>query len=233
MSSSPIQDGIISRLKNARFLRYSDMRPVDVPNDLYNYHLKQLISKHIVKKTSEGYSLSPTGLQHVADVHHTSDQANRLFKINVITIVSRVIDGQLMILNQVRGSNPSYGKIGVMGGTILKGEPLEVGAKRKLEQETGVIADFRIVGCERRMLYKDNELFSDVLFPLAYAHASTGEPIDTDFGHNLWLPVEEAITYNDSDPTDSIKSISTILRSIQDGTIDNLIFFLEETQQHS
>lgn len=232
MVFSPIQNDIISRLKNADVLRYKDMHPADVPNDLYNYHLQQLLRKDIVTKVDQGYRLSASGLRHVADVHHSNDQSNRLFKINVITIVSRVIDGELMILNQVRLSNPSYGKVGVMGGTIVKGELLPAGAKRKLEQETEVIADFKIIGSERRLLYKDNELFSDVLFPIAYASVSHGEPVDTEFGLNKWVPIDEAIDNDSANPKDSIQSITLVLKAIKDGTIEKLPYFFHEVEQY-
>ena len=233
MALSPIQNSIISQLKNAAALRYRDMRPADTPNDLYNYHLKQLIAKNIVRKTTDGYQLTEQGLRHVADVHHTSDQANRLFKINVITIVSRVIDNQLMILSQVRNSNPSFGKVGVMGGTILKGESIQDGASRKLRQETGVTATFTVVGSERRMMYKDGDLFSDVLFPIAYSNSSKGEPTDTEFGHNLWVPIDLAIEHNNSDPYDSIAAITTALEAIRDDAISSLPFFFTETKKHN
>lgn len=233
MTLSPIQNDIISRLKNADFLRYSEMRSAEVANDLYNYHLKQLISKGIVEKSAQGYALSKNGLRHVADVHHTSDQANRLFKINVIAIVYKDINGQRMILSQIRTANPSYGKVGVMGGTILKGESVPDGARRKLLQETGVSAEFQVVGTERRIMYRDGELFSDVLFPIAVASHSSGEPVETDFGQNLWVPIDEAIANNTSDPYDSINSITTVLEAIKDDTIDSLAMFFNEIEKRN
>lgn len=232
MQLSPIQDFIISRLKNAASLRYSDMRPDDIPNDLYNYHLKQLLSKKLVEKTDNGYCLSPAGQRHVADIHHTSDPLNRLFKLNVITIVSRIIDGETMILNQSRTSNPSYGKVGVMGGTVIKGEPLLDAAARKLREETGLIAEFRLVGWERRLLYKHDALFSDVLFPIAYADASQGELHDTEYGRNFWTPLAAAIK-NESNPSDSIASIITILKAVEAGNLQTLPLFFNETMQYS
>ena len=42
---SPIQNHILSRLKNAKSLRYSEMQPGAIPNDLYNYHLQFLVKK--------------------------------------------------------------------------------------------------------------------------------------------------------------------------------------------
>ncbi len=228
---SPIQNHIIAKLKNAKTLRYAEMQPDKVPNDLFNYHLQFLVKKGLVTKSDEGYALSETGIKHVADPYPQNDAITSLFKINVITIVSRVTDGTLEILNQLRTSNPSYGKVGVMGGVVFKGEPIEEAATRKLKQETGLDAQFRIVGCERRIMYKSGELFSDVMFPIAYADSSAGELLpDTDFGHNMWLPVDEAIK-NESAEFDSIKSIATVLRAIKDGSTPDLPFFFEESIQ--
>jgi 8-oxo-dGTP pyrophosphatase MutT (NUDIX family) len=147
--------------------------------------------------------------------------------VNVITIVSRILDGEIQILNQVRKSNPSYGKVGVMGGVVLKGEFTEEAAMRKLEAETGLIAKFRIVGMERRIMYADGELFSDVLFPIAYSDSYSGKLIDTEFGENRWVGIDEAIK-NESDEFDSIKGITAVLKAVKDGSVKNLPFFYSE-----
>lgn len=228
---SAIQNHILSKLKNAKSLRYSEMQPEKIPNDLYNYHLQFLVKKEYVIKTGDGYALSTKGIKHVADPYPTNDAITSLFKINVITIVSRIVDGQLEVLQQLRKSNPSYGKIGAPGGVVLKSELIEPAATRKLKVETGLDAKFKLVGCERRIMYKSGEFFSDVMFPIAYADSYSGKFIpDTDYGHNMWVPIDEAIR-NESAEFDSIKAIVTVLRAIKDGTIGKLPFFFEETIQ--
>ena len=225
---SSIQNHILSKLKNAKSLRYSDMQPEKIPNDLYNYHLQFLVKKGYLNKDKNNYSLSEIGIKHVADPYPTNDAITSLFKINVITIVSRINNKKIEVLNQIRKSNPSYGKVGVMGGVVLKGELIEPAAKRKLKQETGLEADFRLIGCERRIMYKSGELFSDLMFPIAYADEYFGDLIeDSDFGHNMWVPIDEAIK-NESDEFDSIKGITTVLKAIRDGSIDKIPFFMEE-----
>lgn len=231
-SFSPIQNHILSLLKNAKSLRYSVLQPEKVPNDLFNYHLQFLVKKEFLVKADDGYSLSAKGIKYMADPYPTNtDAITSLFKLNVITIVSRVVDKKIEILNQVRASNPSFGKVGVMGGVVLKGELIEPAAKRKLEQETGLQADFKLIGCERRIMYKDGELFSDVMFPIAYADKFAGELLeDTTFGHNKWVSIDEAIK-NESAEYDSIKSITTVLKAIKAGSIKKLPFFFEENIQ--
>lgn len=228
---SPIQNHILSKLKNAKTKRYSELQPEKVPNDLFNYHLQYLVKKNYLIKSDEGYSLSEEGIKHVADPYTSNDAITSLFKVNVITIVSRVVDGKIEILNQLRKSNPSYGKIGVMGGVVLKGELIEPAATRKLKQETGLDAEFKLVGCERRIMYKGGELFSDLMFPIAYTDSYSGDLIeDTDFGHNMWVPIDEAIK-NESAKFDSIRSINIALQAIKDGSISSLPFFFKEEIQ--
>lgn len=228
---SPVQNGILSRLKHAKALRYSELIPVKVPNDLFNYHLQFLVKKEFILKSEEGYALSPKGLKHIADPYSSADPFASLFKLNVITIVSRRVGRKIEILNQLRTSNPSFGKVGVMGGVVRKGETIEAGASRKLREETGLEATFKVVGCERRMLYKKGELFSDVLFPLAYADKYTGTILkETAFGKNTWVPLKEAIL-NESGDVDTLPSIVTVLKALEKKTIAQLPFFFTENVQ--
>lgn len=228
---SPIQNHILSQLKNALSLRYSELQPKKVPNDLFNYHLQYLVKKEFVDKLDDGYRLSLKGIKYVADPYPHNNTITSLFKINVITIVSRVVNGQMEILNQIRKSNPSYGKVGVMGGVVLKGELIEEAASRKLMQETGLSATLKLVGCERRILYKSGEIFSDVMFPITYTDTCSGELlVDSEFGHNMWVPIDEAIK-NESGEFDSIKGIKKVLEAVQNKAMDKTPFFFEEHVQ--
>ena len=225
---SQIQNHILSKLKNAASLRYSELQPEKTPNDLFNYHLQHLVKKGYVTKHDDGYSLSKIGIKFVADPYPVNNAITSLFKINVITIVSRVVKGKIEILSQIRKSNPSFGKIGVMGGVVLKGELIELAATRKLKQETGLDATFKIVGCERRIMYKSGEFFSDLMFPIAYADSHSGELLsDTNFGHNMWLPIDEAIK-NESVEFDSIRTIVAALKAVKNKTIKKSPFFFAE-----
>lgn len=225
---SSIQRDIISKLKNADTLRYSQLKPdAEIPNDLYNYHLKKLVTDGLIVKGDGGYMLSAKGLRHVADVHHTSDQDDRLFKFNVLLVVVREIDGVLHVLNQRRTSQPSYGIVGIPGGTILKSEPLLEGASRKLRQETGLDGEFRYIGTERRIFYKDGRLFSDVIFPFCICEQPVGEPSTTEFGENFWVTIDEAIT-NDSRQADHIEMIPKLFDALRRGALDELQGFYHE-----
>jgi len=230
---SPIQNHIVSRLKNAKMLRYSELQQKGVPNDLFNYHLQFLVKKGYLKRSDDGYSLSELGVKHVADFNPATDDSGtaNLFKINVLTVVSRINNKKIQILNQIRKSNPSYGKVGVMGGVVRKGESVGDAATRKLKVETGLEATFKLVGIERRTMYVKGELFSDVIFPIAYSDEYFGELLeDTEYGHNMWVDIDEAIK-NESAEFDSIVSLKKVLQAVKGDLILKMPFFYDENTQ--
>ena len=230
---SPIQNHIVSRLKNAKMLRYSELQQKGVPNDLFNYHLQFLVKKGYLNRSDDGYSLSELGIKHVADFNPAPDDSGtaNLFKVNVLTVVSRIHNKKIQILNQIRKSNPSYGKVGVMGGVVRKGESIEDAATRKLKIETGLEAVFKLVGMERRTMYVKGELFSDVIFPIAYSDECFGDLLeDTEYGHNMWVDIDEAIK-NESAEFDSIVSLKKVLHAVKDGSILKIPFFYDENTQ--
>ncbi len=231
--ASNIQNQILTRLLTSKKLRYSDIKTDETANDLFNYHLQFLVKKGLLLKDEEGYSLSPLGIKHVADEYplNPKGEVANLFKMNVITIVSQNSKDGIKILNQVRGRHPSFGKKGVMGGSIHKGEEVLAGAKRKLEEETGLGADFKVLGFERRILNVGGELFSDIIYCLCYADEVMGElKANTEFGTNEWVSLDEAIK-NDEPRADSIESVSKILESIKSGTISKMSIFFHESKQ--
>src|ERR1019366_1397567 len=110
-------------------------------------------------------------------------------------------------------------------GVVRKGESIEDAATRKLKVETGLEATFKIVGTQRRIMYVKGELFSDVIFPIAYSDECFGELLeDTEYGHNMWVDIDEAIK-NESVEFDSIVSLRKVLKAVKDGSILKMPFF--------
>ncbi len=119
---SPIQNRIISKLKNAKMLRYSELQQEGVPNDLFNYHLQFLVKKELVDRKEDGYSLSESGIRLVADPIPVTahDAITSLFKVNVITIVSRMQNGKLEIPGFDMNNIEERKKLGLQARAISK-----------------------------------------------------------------------------------------------------------------
>ena len=80
-----------------------------------------------------------------------------------------------------------------ISGKVQKGELVVDAAKRKLKEETGLDADFKVLGLLRKIrLNKEGEVVEDTVYNVCYAANSTGELIEkNEYGENKWYEVEE------------------------------------------
>jgi ADP-ribose pyrophosphatase YjhB (NUDIX family) len=237
MAERDIQKEILTRLLSQKDARYRDLHPESVANDLFNYHLQFLVKKGLIKKSKNTYSLSDKGIRFVAEENPlgpTGKIADK-FKLNVLTVLVKHEGKKIFVLNQLRKRQPSYGNIGVMGGTLKKGEKITDAAKRKLEEETGLKAEFDFLGVERRkILDKQGDAISDMFFYICLSEHSTGKLISkTLYGENMWVLIDEAILNELEQPAPILKIVN-ILQAIRAGTHKEIpIFFFEEEYQAS
>lgn len=225
MRTADIQKEILRRLTTSLNARYSDLRPDDVENDLFNYHLQFLVQKGYVHKSEDGYALSPKGVKTVGEdkpLDITGDYVD-LFKVNVVTIISRsATPAGMEVVVQKRLRHPSYGKTHIPGGAIQKGESWEDGAKRVMKNETGLtIGRLRLLAIARRMLYEDKELFMDSVYFIALAqHVEGVLSPTTEHGENQWAPIAEVMTH-ESKTHDSLPINAEILKALSEDKLSS------------
>ncbi|MBI4836119.1 MAG: NUDIX domain-containing protein [Candidatus Abawacabacteria bacterium] len=193
-----VKKEILATLLKADRLKYGDIHPEGIGNDLFNYHLQHLVKMGLVSKDDKIYSLSNLGKYHVAEQNPLSPSGRTAdrFKMNVLTVVLRGQGKNLEVLMQTRKRHPFYDSKSVMGGTIRKGELVAEAAQRKLKTETGLTANLKLCGLIRQVnLDKQNVLVvEDVLFHICCTDLFEGELLaKTDYGENFWCPIEQAI----------------------------------------
>lgn len=229
-----IQQEILTKLVRSPGLKYSEARPGRVENDLFNYHLQFLVSKGLVAKDKDLYSLTDDGkylVNYSKPINPLGETIDR-FKINVLTIVLDVHQGNTMVLNQLRKRHPFFGHTGIMGGPVNLGESCESAAKRKLQSETGLLAEFKTLGVVRNTSWDtEKEVFSDIFFVPCLATSWSGTlKKKTAFGENKWVTISEAINNESqiSAPTHKLTEILALLKEDLQARIAP--FFIEESR---
>lgn len=222
-------------LRSPHSLRYRDMKYDGIENDLYNYHLQYLVKQGLVAKERGYYNLSDYGKKFIADISPLDPlgkQADK-FKMNVLLVViNKIDDRNVKILNQERGRHPFYGEVGVMGGTIRKGELVLEAAARKLKEETGLSGMFKLCGFNRSIYYEQDKLFTDILFQICIADQFVGDLVNTEFGLNYWVDIEQAFQ-NEFNSKTPVKGVVELLMSIKEGRKIEGVFYYEEKYQIS
>ncbi len=168
--------------------RYSDLQLPDIENDLYNYHLQNLVKRKLISKAGSHYTLTQEGKQLISKFNSLGD-VQQFFKVSVALAVFR--NDYTEILVQKRLRNPFYGDITSVAGKILYGEKIIDAARRKLLEETNLAAQFSFIGVIRKIKRsKDNTILEDTFYHYCIATDPVGVLIEKNsFGENFWSPM--------------------------------------------
>ncbi len=188
---------LVKLLKSSNWLKYSEIYNPQDENDLFNYHLQHLVAKGLVTKQDKLYHISDAGILY--SLNEGAVGAQNYFvdkmKVNVLNLVIKQEQGQLLILNQQRKRYPFYGNSGISGGVVLQGEKLLDSAKRNLKAKTGLTGEFsKIIGTIRTSFFLKGEIFQDIFFFVCLCQEFSGELIvENEISHNSWQTLEQSI----------------------------------------
>lgn len=201
MVNSEIQLQILANiLKSDDGLKYSEAQVPDIESDLYNYHLQQLVKKGLVKKSFDRYVLTKEGAIEVSRID-AKGNLKTFLKVSVLFSALRTVDGKLELVSEIRKRQPLYGDRGIMAGTVQKGEFITDAAKRKLKEETGLIAhNFKFIGVVRKIRQdKTGNVWDDALYHVCFTDDFEGELItENEFGTHAWVDLDTLIAYESS-----------------------------------
>lgn len=229
---SDIQLKILTKLLRAKGLRYSEAQIREIDNDLYNYHLKFLVSKGFVEKKDNRYYLSNKGKKYVQKMDVSGD-VKKYFKLTVLPYVVRTYKGRRQILLQRRLRHPYFGDIGTVSGKVHIDEKVEEAARRKLGEETGLEADFKLLGVVRKIRRdKEGTVIEDSLYHVCYGENPTGKLVSiNNYGENFWTDFDAAIKYQRKNITAG-KETEKVLERVAKKDFDLFYFHEDITLKH-
>lgn len=180
-------------------------------SDHANFHIKQLIAagfvRHVAKSYGE-YELTRDGKEYANRMDTDAYEIERQPKLTVDLAVEND-KGEFIV--QKRLKHPYFGYYGFPTGKIRWGETMEQAGARELHEETGLIADLRVVGVYHKLDYDtEGNLLEDKYMCLIHGTNPRGELLaETETHTNQWMTTS---AYNQLD-----KQMGDI-----DATIDQL-----------
>lgn len=228
MISNKTQLYILTHLLKTNGAKYTSMRPVEVENDLFYYHLKFLLDAGLIYKADGLYFLSEKGKKLVTDdvPIDAAGEIYNLFRVNTLSCVLKKVDGKLKILSQMRKCHPFYGNIGIIGGPVNKGFTIEESASHQVKKETGMDVQFKEAGLIRHLRYTSSgDLFSDHFHHVCVAVITEGEPeADNDFGVHFWSDIETAIKFEQHSSQGSLTLVE-YLKKLSESEVEAIPYF--------
>jgi ADP-ribose pyrophosphatase YjhB (NUDIX family) len=169
---SPIQRDLLSKVSFFKDgARYSQLKPKDIENDLFNYHLQQLVKGELLTKTGELYSLTTKGKSLVTNIDEGDKKLPPNYKVSVY--MCAVKNGKVLLSR--RKKHPQYDYVGFPSGKIKYGEKMLETADREFAEETGLTAEFKVIGCLRQIRRNpEREIIEDGIFYVCYTSNTSG-----------------------------------------------------------
>lgn len=214
-----IQKNIVYNLALAQSMRFSDLKPDDIENKLFDYHLKKVVATGLVVKNDTGeYELTPKGRRVGKDALKKTDHLiNRVYSVIFIAIRGQEDDAWLLCR---RKTHPLLGKIGFMhAAPDLDATALET-AIHAVQEKTGLKGTFKVRGSGYLRMYEGEDMESFTHFTLIESTDASGELKQLDeLAEYFW---QDAIDDNDPNLLPSIPYFASALE--QPG-----LFYFEKT----
>ena len=213
---------------NGKPLRFSELIPQDMMNDLFNYHLQYLVKQDYVLKAEEGYSITNKGVQSIL-LLDSQGNTYKGFRNSVLVFVidRRSVPTKILIQKKLR--KPYIGEINPgIAGKIKPAESIVDAAIRKLKEETGLDGQCKSIGVIRKTRFIENsELIDDGFFFVCICEDFSGELITkNEFGENYWVDFQESINLQNEIVSSGDLSLKVLERIISS---DYSPFLFEET----
>jgi hypothetical protein len=166
-----IQRTIIKSLSTVDSLSFSELKPDDLDNKLFDYHLKGLIRDQLVVKQSDGrYSLTESGkFMTVGAGRPKTPWEEKAYSI-IFTIVKDSSNGKFLMAERL--THPLLGGIGLTHHHPLAGRTIRETARESLLKKTSLEADFTHIGSGYLCVYEGEELQTYLHYTLLYGESS-------------------------------------------------------------
>lgn len=214
-----IQRAIVYKLALSNGLKFSELKPSELENKLFDYHLKKTIAAKFVEKLDDGtYALTPEGrrlgVHLLENVHALMDRA-----LSVLFLVVRRKSDNAWLLYR-RNNHPLKDKVGFMHATPNASEDVCTTASKVCLERTGLNCQFLVAGSGYFRIYEGDELESFTHFTLLSSEDAKGELIQNDrLAEYEWV---DTIDFNNPNLLPNMKILT-------ENYLKNKLFFIDET----
>lgn len=175
-----IQRNIVYRLAFTPGLRFGELKPDELENKLFTYHLKKVMSIGFVKKSEDGqYELTPEGRRVGAYIFEKQlfFAANRPESVLFLIIRRKTDDAWLLYKRTV---HPLLGRVGFMHALPSITETCEAAAARTCLEKTGLTASFKVLSSGYFKVFEGSNLESFTHFTLLISNDAEGDLLPSD-----------------------------------------------------
>lgn len=165
-------------------LKYSELKPLEMENAQFVFHIKQLIDKNLVKKLPDGYQLTDIGKEYANKIN--VDNIGIYFQSKITAVLCAIQEDTILIYKRLK--NPFFGCYGFPTRKVLWGHDIEKSAEQGLHDETGLTGKGKLFSIKHYIVKNsENKIVEDkTMFALIFNNPKGNlEPIAT--GEYEWV----------------------------------------------
>jgi ADP-ribose pyrophosphatase YjhB (NUDIX family) len=175
-----IQRTIIHKLAFVSEASFSELKPSDIDNKLFTYHLKKTILEGYVQKSAKGlYSLTPEGRRLSTGVKEKQRALVTERPLSALFLIIRRKEDSAWLLYK-RKTHPMLGFHGFMHLRPNASESISETAAKQVQEKTGLQGTFTALGGGYVRVFEGDTLESFTHFTLLYCNDIQGELIQND-----------------------------------------------------
>lgn len=214
-----IQLDILTKLCEDSPLRFTELHPPEVPNNVFSYHLKKLLETGYIAQTEKGtYEPTRKARKLLSYVDESSRHTGSPTLLTMLLV--KDTEGKILLLKRTRQPFPNW--YGLPSGMVHYGERIEDAARRELAEKTGIrssrplhfigVLDFQYLQAESNdiFVHANAYVYTHKLRKPFDVKAPLGTYIWSDLTHEQILPEVNAVKLIDASSTCSVTSVSFI-----------------------
>lgn len=169
-----LQRSIVYQLAFASSMRFGELKPDDIDNKLFTYHLKKVVSAGYVTKNDTGeYTLTPEGRRIGKGVLKSDSRFIDRAYSTLLLAIRRKSDAAWLLYT--RRTHPLIDLAGFMHAQPVADETATETARKTCFEKTGLTGDFRVHGHGYFRVYQQDKLESFTHFTLLICDDALGE----------------------------------------------------------
>ena len=212
-----LQRDIVYRLAFSEGLRFSELKPDEIENKLFTYHLKKVSAAGFVEKDADGlYRLTPEGRRVGVGAFRTHHMAiDRAYSILLLVIRRKSDDAWLLTRRQ---THPLRGKSGFMHVAPHADSTAPERAAAECMAKTGLTGTFSVCGGGYFRYYDGDELESFTHFTLLKCDDIQGElSPNNELADYFW---QDSLDFDDPDMLPNMASLHQLYEGQELGFIE-------------